>query len=106
MNQLTLYLYLADVLPSFALGIQFISVITVLFLIVGTLVMSAMRDKFYPHLIKWVVIPVFFYLSGTWVPEKKTIHLMAASEIGYQYKDVVTAEAKEFLDLIKARLKK
>jgi hypothetical protein len=104
MNDLSWFLYLADVLPrvgSFAGGLSgFLVVVTV-----GTLFMVAMvnaepsfKKLGYPWktIVVALVSALIFGVSSALIPSKETIYLIAGSEAG---EAVVTSEAgQEILD--------
>lgn len=113
MNNLSWFLYLADVLPSFARALTVCSFMIVLVIGVGTFFLLCCRfdakQKQNGDDVKEInaylkcTIPLLIVFSILWtlsffVPSRQTIYMIAASESGEMI--VNTPEAKEiFIDL-------
>lgn len=115
MNNLSWFLYLADVsqgfldFPLFIMGLVVFSLLsaTIGLLIGGTFEehreMIEYSNKFGRHL--YWTIPVFFlmYLVTCAIPSRETFYLVAGSELGQQV--VTSPEAKEIFDDIRTVIK-
>jgi hypothetical protein len=108
MNQLTLVIYLADILPSLSIMLAILSVcglcaagiITICFLARNSDYDLRRRPNWVPHVYTWWrwAAPLIFVMifCSILIPGRQTILLMAGSQFGQQI--VETPQAKELLD--------
>jgi Na+/melibiose symporter-like transporter len=111
MNNLSWFLYFADVLPYLSRAIGIISLLSIW--VIGMVIVYVIVEDKYPRIfgqkvvIFITILVVFFGISSLFIPSKQTIYLIAASEIGETV--VKTPEAQEMLDdvhkIIKLQLK-
>lgn len=105
MNNLSWFLYFADVLPSLSSlsGVAGL-VFTAFFIVYVIFVVSSEtwpcnsveenqrvldREKNLPSKFKWLSVPLFLFVLAVLIPSKETIYLIAGSEAG---EAVVTSE--------------
>lgn len=108
MNDLSWFLYFADVLPNLSSALGFLLGVSIVFGGIGMVFLtiwtftsefesaSERVKTFVPKLQKWLV-SMFFIMGTLWVliPSKETIYLIAGSEAGEYV--VNTPEAKAIL---------
>lgn len=120
MNKLSLFLYMADIVPGLLLPILIpitaIAIVTCMMVFVGIVWCAneyldthdrEKAESYYnrvTHHAKWI-IPLFLFVSiiQSLIPSRETIYLIAGSEVGEIV--VNSPEAREILDDVKTVIK-
>lgn len=120
MNSLTWYIYLAEVFPNIVFSFVFAAIASVAYIAMWA---ACNEDKYFEEkkeqvafwnkqkatfrqIIMCITIPccILFAITHIFLPGKKTMYLMAASELGEEV--VLSEEATEIKNLLKEYLKK
>ena len=122
MNDLSILIYAADVLPKIATSLgalSFFTAIGIMAATVGKIAYKAENADSYTQrvkpetyeaavkikpfsLVKWLWVPVVLMLFAAMIPSKQTIYLIAGSEVGEMA--INTPEAREVMGDIKTIL--